>query len=35
MRAGQKLAAQERTQQALKEAEALRQTQSKSQGLKQ
>ena len=35
MRAGQKLAAQERTQQALKEAEALGQTQSKSQGLKQ
>ena len=35
MRAGQQLAAQERTQQALKESEALRQTQSKSQGLKQ
>lgn len=35
MRAGQQLAAQERTQQALKESEALRQTQSKSQGIKQ
>tara|TARA_R110002126_G_scaffold85058_1_gene206293 strand:- start:37961 stop:41329 length:3369 start_codon:yes stop_codon:yes gene_type:complete len=35
MRAGQQVAAQERTQQALKESEALRQTQSKSQGLKQ
>ena len=35
MRAGQQLATQERTQQALKESEALRQTQSKSQGLKQ
>ena len=35
MRAGQQLAAQERTQQALKESEALRQTQSKSLGLKQ
>ena len=35
MRAGQQLIAQQRTQQALKESEALRQTQSKSQGLKQ
>ncbi|MCB1468279.1 MAG: BID domain-containing protein, partial [Rhizobiaceae bacterium] len=35
MRAGQQLAAQERTQQTLKESEALRQTQRKSQGLKQ
>ncbi len=35
MRAGQQLAAHERTQQALKQSEALRQTQTKSQGLKQ
>jgi hypothetical protein len=35
MRAGQQLIAQQRTQQALKESEVLRQTQSKSQGLKQ
>jgi len=35
MRAGQRLAAHERTQQALKEGEALRQTQRQSKGLKQ
>ncbi len=35
MRAGQQLAAHERTQQALKESEALRQTQRQSRGLKQ
>ncbi len=35
MRAGQQVAAQERTQQALKESEALRQSQRQSQGLKQ
>ena len=35
LRASQQLAAQERTQQALKESEALRQTQRQSQGLKQ
>ena len=35
MRAGQQLAAQERTQQALKESEALRQAQRQSKGLKQ
>lgn len=35
MRTGQQLAAHERTQQALKQSEALRQTQTKSQGLKQ
>ena len=35
MRAGQQVAAQERTQQALKESETLRQTQRQSQGLKQ
>lgn len=35
MRAGQQLAAHERTQQALKESEALRQTQRQNQGLKQ
>ena len=35
MRAGQQLAAHERTQQALKQSEAMRQTQTKSQGLKQ
>ena len=35
LRAGQQLAAHERTQQALKESEALRQTQRQSQGLKQ
>ena len=34
MRAGQQLAAHERTQQALKQSEAMRQTQTKSQGLK-
>ena len=35
MRAGQQLAAHERTQQALKQSEAMRQTQNKSQRLKQ
>ena len=35
MRAGQQLAAHERTQQALKHSEAMRQAQTKSQGLKQ
>lgn len=35
MRAGQQLAAHERTQQALKQSEAMRQTQTRSQGLKQ
>ena len=35
MRAGQQLAAHERTQQALKQSEAMRQTQTQSQGLKQ
>ena len=35
LRASQQLAAHERTQQALKESEALRQTQRQSQGLKQ
>ncbi len=35
MRAGQQLAAQQRTQQALKASEALRQAQTKSQGIKQ
>ena len=35
MRAGQQVVAHERTQQALKQSEAMRQTQTKSQGLKQ
>jgi hypothetical protein len=35
MRAGQQLAAHERTQQALKQSEAMRQTQTRSQGVKQ
>jgi hypothetical protein len=35
MRAGQQLAAHERTQKALKQSEAMRQTQTKSQGLQQ